>query len=123
MRADGLDGTHEGVILSASKSPDGQVLTVETADGGQTDSHGNQSAKRQVRRFMLGHAGHPVEVQSALSNGWLVEWIAVGGDGPDEVLDGPGPAPMTPTSPVAGTGGAPVVDLTRRPRLRLLRPC
>jgi|SRR5271166_1300444 len=102
----GNDGTHEGVVISATKSADGQVLTVETADGGQKDAQGREAAKRQVRQFMLGYAGHPVEVHSSTGNGWLDRWFAVGGDGPDDVLDAPAATPVAMPG-LPGTGGAP----------------
>jgi len=102
VNASGNDGLHEGVVLSATLSPDGQMLTVETADGGQKDAQGREAATRQVRTFMVGHAGHAVEVNSKFGNGWLERYFAVGGDTPDDVLD----APKAVSS--IGTGGAPV---------------
>jgi hypothetical protein len=101
----GLDGTHEGVVLSATKSPDGQSITIESADGGQRDAQGRQAATRQKRTFAFQSGVHPIAVSSKFGSGWLDRWFAVGGDGPDDVLDAsPVVAPWFP-----GTGGAPPV--------------
>ena len=104
-------GLHEGVVLSATKSADGQSLTIESADGGQNDSQGRQAATRQKRTFAFQSGLHPISVHSKFGSGWLDRWIAGGGDGPDDVLD------ARPRD--TGTGGAPPGPSTFAPRSML----
>lgn len=110
----GNDGLHEGVVLSVVKSADGQSLTIESADGGQKDAQGREAATRQKRTFAFQSGAHPIAVSSKFGSGWLDRWIAVGGDGPDDVLDAPktatsAPATTTTLPRFPGTGGAPLV--------------
>lgn len=65
-----ITGEHVDVILSVTAQPDG-TLAIETADGGQEDSHGNQAAKRRQR---IVHANGTV-VSPGSGNATVAWWI------------------------------------------------
>lgn len=85
-----LSGEHVGVILSVHR--DGDVMTIETADGGQEDAQGRQAAKRKTRTVLVSQGSIPYSDGSMIPRGdvaiespgagnvKLAWWIATGGD-------------------------------------------